>query len=206
MKKGTFLLTIIYLIFAGFTMAFSQTPAAQPERKIDPQAHHPKYVITVMEEGKLLGKIVLELYPELAPKHCHNFDSLVAVKFYDGIAFHRVIPNFMIQGGDPNSKDKPKSTWGQGDPSLTRVPAEFSKVSHQRGMLSAARTPDPNSASTQFFICVANCKQLDGQYTVYGKAIEGMDVVDKIVNSPRDNGDNPLKKITMEIRKVEEKN
>jgi peptidyl-prolyl cis-trans isomerase B (cyclophilin B) len=201
MKKPTFA-TIFFLILFGYTMSFAQQYEVS-DKTIDPKAKHPQYIITIKEEGKLLGTIKLELYPELAPKHCHNFDSLVKAKFYDGTAFHRVIPGFVIQGGDPNSKDKPKETWGMGDPSLTRVPAEFSKVHHGRGMLSAARTPDPNSATTQFFICVADCNSLDGKYTVYGKVIEGMDVVDKIVNSPRDARDNPNKKITMDIKKVE---
>lgn len=164
----------------------------------------PKYVISVSQSGNSLGDITLELYPDLAPKHCHNFDSLVAEKFFDGTAFHRVIPGFMIQGGDPNSKNKSKDSWGMGDPSQTKVPAEFNKTPHKRGILSAARAQDPNSASSQFFICVDDAPFLDGNYTVYGSVVSGMDVVDKVVNSPRDKKDNPLEKIEMKIKKVEE--
>ncbi len=166
---------------------------------------NPEYIISVSQGGNSLGDIVIELYPDIAPKHCHNFDSLVAIKYYDGTAFHRVIPGFMIQGGDPNSKNKPKDTWGGGDPTQTKVPAEFNPTPHKRGILSAARTPDPNSATSQFFICVADAPYLDNQYTVYGAVLTGMDVVDKIVSSPRDKKDNPLDKIEMKIRKKEAK-
>src|SRR6056297_2129498 len=91
---------------------------------------NPQYLMTVTQSGEELGKIKLELFPETAPKHVANFDSLVSVNFYDGTAFHRVIPGFMIQGGDPNSKDKPKNTWGMGDPSQKKVPAESSNIKH----------------------------------------------------------------------------
>jgi peptidyl-prolyl cis-trans isomerase B (cyclophilin B) len=162
-----------------------------------------QYEITVTQSGKELGKIVIKLYADVAPKHTHNFDSLVAAKFYDGTAFHRVIPNFMIQGGDPNSRTGDKSTWGYGDPKQTRVPAEFSTtLSHKRGIISAARSNDPNSAASQFFICVADCTQLDGNYSIFGEVVSGMDVADKIVNSPRDSRDNPLEKIEMKIVKL----
>lgn len=149
-----------------------------------------------------LGTIVLELFPDVAPKHVKNFDSLVAAKFYDGVAFHRVIPNFMIQGGDPNSKDKPRETWGMGAPGQTKVPAEFNKIKHDRGILSAARTSDPNSATSQFFIMHKAAPHLDGQYTAYGKVVSGIEIVDVIVNSPRDSRDNPLNKIVFTIKKV----
>ena len=163
------------------------------------QEGKPLYTITATRGGMPLGEIRLELYPDIAPKHVRNFDSLVSIGFYNGTAFHRVIPGFMIQGGDPNSRDQPRDRWGFGDPSQTTVAAEFSKLSHQRGCLSAARTPDPNSATSQFFICVAAATHLDGLYTIFGRVIEGMNVVDTIVRSPRDNRDNPLEKIEMTI-------
>ena len=100
---------------------------------------NPHYVISVTHGGNAIGQIELELFPDIAPLHCKNFDSLVAIKFYDGLAFHRVVPGFVIQGGDPNSRNKPESTWGQGDPSQKKVPAEFSTKSHLRGIMSAAR-------------------------------------------------------------------
>ena len=162
----------------------------------------PKYVITTFQKGSELGKIKIELFNDVAPKHVANFDSLVSIGFYDGTAFHRVIPGFMIKGGDPNSKDKPREMWGFGDPTQQTVPAEFSNLKHKRGIISAARKPDPNSATSQFFICVADVPHLDGQYSIFGQVIEGMDVVDKIVNMPRDSRDNPLDKVEMKIEKV----
>ncbi|MER3329636.1 MAG: peptidylprolyl isomerase [Candidatus Kapaibacterium sp.] len=149
--------------------------------------------------GKSIGKIKVSLWPDLAPKTVANFDSIVRAGGYDGTAFHRVIPGFMIQGGDPNSKDKPKNTWGMGDPSQPKVQAEFSDVPHERGILSMARSQDPNSASSQFFICHGDATFLDNQYTVFGKVTDGMDVVDIIVNKPRDAKDNPNEKVEMFI-------
>lgn len=198
MRKFVALLTA-FLMF-GVLSTFAQTGT---EKKEGTKMDNPKYQITVTQGSKELGKIVIEIYADKAPKHAHNFDSLVAEKFYDGTAFHRVIPGFMIQGGDPNSKNLDKSKWGYGAPGQTRVPAEFSAtMSHQRGIISAARSQDPNSATSQFFICVANCSQLDGQYSIFGQVITGMEVADKVVNSPRDNKDNPLEKIEMKIVKL----
>ncbi len=165
----------------------------------------PQYKITVTQKGDTLGKIIIELFPDIAPKHVANFDSLVSIGFYDGTAFHRVIPGFMIQGGDPNSKTQPRERWGFGDPSQTRVPAEFSKISHRRGIVSAARAADPNSATSQFFICVADATWLDGQYSVFGRVLKGMEVADKIVNVPRDQRDNPIDKVEMTIVKLKGK-
>jgi len=165
-----------------------------------------RYEITVTQKGKELGKIILELFPDKAPKHVANFDSLVAAKFYDGTAFHRVIPNFMIQGGGANSKDKPRDMWGVSAPGQKSVPAEFNDTKHKRGILSAARTSDPNSATSQFFIMTADAQHLDGQYTAYGKVISGMEVVDKIVSLPRDPADNPLDKVEMKIVKISSSN
>jgi peptidyl-prolyl cis-trans isomerase B (cyclophilin B) len=159
-------------------------------------------MISVSQAGKKLGDIIIELFPDIAPKHCKNFDSLVAIKFYDGTAFHRVIPGFMIQGGDPNSKNKPEAMWGMGDNSQKKIPAEFSKLKHERGTISAARSQDVNSATSQFFICVAPAPHLDGQYSIFGKVLSGMDVADKVVNTPRDKSDKPLKKVEMKIRKI----
>lgn len=166
--------------------------------------NRPKYKITATQNEKVIGEMLLETYPDIAPKHAENFDNLVAEKFFDGTAFHRVIPGFMIQGGDPNSKDKPRNTWGYGDPKQKTVPAEFNNTPHKKGILSAARSMDPNSATSQFFICVADAPHLDGQYTVYGKVIEGLEVADDIVAAPRDRADNPNEKIEMIIEKIED--
>jgi peptidyl-prolyl cis-trans isomerase B (cyclophilin B) len=163
----------------------------------------PVYEIDARRNNISLGIIEIELFPELAPLHVRNFDSLVAHKFYDTIAFHRVVPGFVIQGGDPNSRHGPTSTWGYGQPGQPTVPAEFSNLKHVRGILSAARKGnDINSATSQFFICVVNTPQLDGQYSIYGKVRKGMDVVDTIVNAPRNSSDRPLQKIEMFVTRV----
>ncbi|CAN5396287.1 peptidylprolyl isomerase [soil metagenome] len=138
-----------------------------------------------------LGKIVVGLYPNLAPAHVENFLTLAKSGFYDGTKFHRVIPGFMIQGGDPNSKSDNRAMHGTGGPGH-KVPAEFSDVPHERGILSMARSSDPNSAGSQFFVMVARSPHLDNSYSVFGKVIEGLDVIDKIVALPRDSKDNPL--------------
>jgi len=159
----------------------------------------PMYEIVAKRAGNLLGTIKVELFPNIAPLHVNNFDSLVSVQFYDSTAFHRVIPGFMIQGGDPNSRSGADSTWGMGNPNQPTVNAEFSAAKHLRGTLSAARDANVNSANSQFFICVAASSWLNGQYSVYGRAIEGMNIVDSIVNSPRDSSDKPFQKIEMFI-------
>ena len=150
------------------------------------------------------GIIVIQLFPDVAPAHVDNFVRLANEGYYDGTTFHRVIPGFMIQGGDPNSKDDDRSNDGQGGHSAngpnTVVNAEFSQdLTHKRGILSMARAQDPNSAGSQFFIVVADSNFLDRQYSIFGEVIEGMDVVDKIVNVKKDSADNPLEKITMKV-------
>ena len=152
--------------------------------------------IAVIETN--LGTIVIQLFPDVAPGHVENFVKLAQDGFYDGTTFHRVIPDFMIQGGDPNSKDEDRSNDGQGGPGFT-INAEFSDVPHKRGILSMARAQDPNSAGSQFFIVVADSNFLDGQYTVFGEVIEGMEVADKIVNVEKDGNDNPREKVTMKV-------
>lgn len=159
----------------------------------------PKYLIETHRAGTYLGTFEIELFPLIAPLHVANFDSLVNDQFYDSTAFHRVVPGFVIQGGDPNSINGPISTWGQGQPWQVTVPAEFSVVRHLRGILGAARDVDTNSANSQFYICVANATFLDGNYTVYGKVTNGMNIVDTIVSEPRDPNDVPLQKIEMFI-------
>ncbi|HTQ09450.1 MAG TPA: peptidylprolyl isomerase [Fimbriimonadaceae bacterium] len=137
-----------------------------------------------------LGTIKLKFFPEKAPKHVAAFKKLAQEGYYDGTKFHRVIPGFMIQGGDPNTKSGDRSRYGTGGPGY-QLDAEFNDIPHDRGILSAARTSDPNSAGSQFFLMVARAPHLDRQYTVYGQVIEGMDVVDKIVALPRDGRDCP---------------
>ena len=145
------------------------------------------------------GNISFSLLPELAPETVRNFEKLVRDGFYDGTLFHRVIPGFMIQGGDPNTKTDNKSSWGMGGPGYN-IKAEFSSRSHLRGIVSMARSQDPNSAGSQFFIMHGDNPGLDNQYTVFGQVTEGMDVVDKIANvpTPDSQGDDcPLDKVQM---------
>ena len=144
-----------------------------------------------------LGVLVVEFYPDVAPHHVANFKKLAQSGFYDGTAFHRVIPGFMIQGGDPNTKDDTKKdTWGQGGPGYT-IDAEFNAKHHARGILSMARTSDPNSAGSQFFICHADAGSLDGQYTVFGNLIKGFDVLDKIATTPTETPDRPITRVNV---------
>ena len=140
-----------------------------------------------MESG---GKMVAELYPEVAPNTVNNFISLIKKGFFDGLIFHRVIPGFMIQGGDPDGV-------GMGGPGYT-IPGEFSSngfandLRHSRGVLSMARTMDPDSAGSQFFIMVDDAPHLDGEYAAFGKVIEGMETADAIVRAPKDRNDKPI--------------
>ena len=142
------------------------------------------------------GKISFELLPDLAPETVRNFEKLTKDGFYDGTLFHRVIPGFMIKGGDPNTKTDNKGSWGMGGPGYN-VKAEFSSRSHLRGIVSMARAQDPDSAGSQFFIVTSDSAFLDRQYTVFGQVKEGMDVADKIVNMDKDGNDCPLEKVVM---------
>lgn len=149
-----------------------------------------------------LGNIELKFFPEKAPNHVNNFIELAKSGYYDGTTFHRVISGFMIQGGDPNTKDDNRSNDGVGGPAYT-LKAEFNDIKHKRGILSMARKGHPDSAGSQFFICVADAPHLDRQYTVFGEAVSGMEVVDKIVKQPKDRRSNPLEKIEMKVRIIE---
>ncbi|THJ12546.1 MAG: peptidylprolyl isomerase [Nitrospira sp. CG24C] len=145
------------------------------------------------------GDMDVVFFPEKAPKHVESFIALAKAGFYNGTIFHRVIPGFMIQGGDPNTKDLNKpETYGQGGPSQ-KLKAEFNDIPHRRGILSMARTNDPNSAGSQFFIVVKDSNFLDGQYTVFGEVVKGMEVADKIVNLPKNSRDLPNERAEMTI-------
>ncbi len=158
--------------------------------------------IHIHVKGEPWGEVRLKFFPDVAPNHVQNMVKLAKNKFYDGTTFHRVIPGFMIQGGDPNTKEPDRSRHGMGGPGH-RVKAEFNHRSHKRGTLSMARSQDPDSAGSQFFICVADSKFLDGQYTVFGEVISGMETVDRIVNAQRDGNDNPLDRIEMTMSVTE---
>lgn len=171
------------------------------------------------------GRVIIRFYEDLAPRHVESFKILALEGYFDGTTFHRVIPGFVIQGGDPNTKDGDRMNDGEGgragkfygvgtsdDPGTWRLPAEFNRRKHVRGAVSMARSRDPDSGGSQFFICVQPVFRLDGQYTVFGQVLEGMEVVDQIVNvdTPRKvnpgytglDGDNPLSPIGMTVRIV----
>ena len=148
-----------------------------------------------------LGNIELEFLEDVAPGHTKNFKDLANKGFYDGTIFHRVIPGFMIQGGDPNSKSEDRSAHGTGGPGYT-IKAAFNDTPHDRGVLSMARSQDPNSAGSQFFIVVKDAHFLDGKYTAFGRVIIGRDVEDKIFDSPLDARDNPNDRIEMKSVKI----
>ena len=148
------------------------------------------------------GEMVAEFWPDVAPKTVANFKKLANEKFYDGTAFHRVIKGFMIQGGDPLTKDDSKQArWGTGDPGY-KVDAEFNQKSHVRGVLSMARSQDVNSAGSQFFVCHDNATFLDGKYTAFGKLIKGDDVLGKINATPTGENDRPVTKVVVESIRI----
>ena len=152
-------------------------------------------ITITMESG---GIIKAELYPDIAPATVENFTNLIKKKFYDGVIFHRIIPGFMIQGGDPDGT-------GMGGPGYS-IKGEFTSngfennLKHERGILSMARTGNPNSAGSQFFIMVDNSPHLDGQYASFGKVTDGIEVVDEIVNTERDRRDFPI--VTQKIKSM----
>jgi len=167
-----------------------------------------QYQNKVAELHTSAGEIDIRFFPDVAPNHVKNFIDLAEKGFYNGTKFHRVIPGFMIQGGDPNTVSGSPSTWGTGG-SGKNVSAEFNSISHKRGIVSMARSSDPNSASSQFFIVVADSTFLDKQYTVFGQVTKGMDVADNIVKAPtgaQDRPNNPttIDKIVIRDAKPEE--
>jgi cyclophilin family peptidyl-prolyl cis-trans isomerase len=173
------------------------TTAPAPKAAAEENRPMEYYKDKVAELHTSAGEIDIRFYPEAAPNHVKNFIDLAEKGFYNGTKFHRVIPGFMIQGGDPNTISGPPSTWGTGG-SDKMIAAEFNGIPHKRGIVSMARSNDPNSASSQFFIVVADSGFLDRQYTVFGKVTKGMDVADKIVNAPKGVNDRPNEPTTIE--------
>ncbi len=180
--------------------------AAQPKPPKEPVKFIPKEIRQMAETRAVIetrfGKITLRFFPEVAPNHVQSFLKLAREGFYNGTTFHRVIPGFMIQGGDPNSKNPNRAIHGTGGPGYS-LKAEFNDRPHKRGALSMARSADPNSAGSQFFLCVAPAPFLDRQYTVFGEVVEGMEAADKIVAAPRDPRDNPLERVEMTVKVLE---
>src|SRR5205814_8218532 len=159
-------------------------------------------VITTSE-----GDMTVQFWNDAAPETIANFKKLARAGFYNGTTFHRIVKGFMIQGGDPNTKDPAKeNSYGAGDPGY-KIKAEFNDHSHERGVISMARGPDPDSAGSQFFICLAPVRRLDGQYTTFGKLIKGDDVLDKIGNTPVERNaqgemSKPTKRVIIESVKI----
>jgi peptidyl-prolyl cis-trans isomerase B (cyclophilin B) len=182
----------------GSAAGFAQ--AAKKGKKMTPAPRD--YANTLATLQTDMGDIVIKFFYDKAPKHVENFIDLSVKGFYDGTLFHRVIPGFMIQGGDPLTKkaEDPRQPYGTGGNGNDRVKAEFNDVSHKRGIVSMARSSDPNSASSQFFIVVKDSTFLDGQYSAFGEVVSGMDVADKIANTPRDAKDRP--NAPVKIKKV----
>ena len=159
------------------------------------------------------GDMTVKFFEGAAPKHVESFKMHAKNGYYNGTIFHRVIPGFMIQGGDPNTKGENKASYGTGgyaakyygigledDSKTWSLPAEFNNIKHTRGILSMARSNDPNSGGSQFFICAANVPHLNGKYTVFGQVVDGLEIIDQIINLPRDARDNPKRRIEMSVK------
>lgn len=191
----TLLLSVVTLTL---TLGVASAPA-QDKKETKPAAKE----VAVLK-FKDFGDIVVEFWPEVAPKTVENFKKLAKDKFYDGTLSHRLIPGFMIQLGDPFTKDPSKEAfWGQGDPGY-KIKAEFSARPHDKGVLSMARSQDPDSAGSQFFICFKRAANLDNQYTVFGKVLKGLDVLDKLEAVPVGGaqGSKPQRPVVLESVKI----
>jgi peptidyl-prolyl cis-trans isomerase B (cyclophilin B) len=187
-------------------LALGATPLRSEEKKETvPMNESNKKEVAVIKTSE--GEMVAEFWSDVAPKTVENFKKLATSGFYDGTAFHRIVKGFMIQGGDPLTKDLAnEARYGTGDPGY-KIKAEFNKKSHERGVLSMARSSDPDSAGSQFFICLANVSRLDNQYTTFGKVIKGDDVLEKIGDTPvtmSSSGEKskPTKRVTVESIKI----
>ena len=190
-------------ILAGLLTALVAAAVAEENKETSPM--NPSSEVAVIKTNE--GEMVIEFWSDAAPKTVENFKKLARSGFYDGTTFHRIVKGFMIQGGDPNSKDPAKeNSFGQGGPGY-KIKAEFNNHSHERGVISMARGPDPDSAGSQFFICLAPVPRLDGQYTTFGKLIKGDDVLEKIGDTPvtrNSMGENskPTKRVMIESVKI----
>jgi peptidyl-prolyl cis-trans isomerase B (cyclophilin B) len=191
----------VFLLLFVFLLVLPPALAEMKDKKFTPEEIKKMSETKAVIETKF-GNIELKFFPEAAPGHVSNFLELAKKGFYDGTTFHRVIPGFMIQGGDPNTKSPDRSKHGMGGPGYT-IKAEFSEKPHKKGILSMARAQDPDSAGSQFFICVAKASSLDGKYSVFGEVTSGIDVVDQIVTQPRDKKDNPNDRVEMKVKVVE---
>jgi len=195
-------LPILFFLFVLLGVAAGPARAEGPRWKEFSREEIKKMSQTRAVIETTLGKIEIRFFPEKAPNHVNNFITLAMQGFYDGTVFHRVIPGFMIQGGDPKSKSPNRAGHGTGGPGYT-LKAEFNDIGHKRGIVSMARSAHPDSAGSQFFICVADSPWLDGKYTAFGEVVSGMEVADRIVSQPRDGRDNPIERIEIKVKIIE---
>lgn len=196
------------IVLLACAVASAQEPKPELKQPAQPQTNQSteqKKIMTTDEVAIIKtseGEMVIEFWPEVAPKTVENFKKLAREGFYDGTCFHRVIKGFMIQGGDPLTKDPSKEAfWGTGNPGYT-IKAEFNDRKHVRGVISMARSRHPDSAGCQFFICHADAPHLDGQYTAFGKLIKGDDVLERIATTPTGPNDRPTKRINIDSIKI----
>ena len=169
-------LSLFLSVFLSFTLL------AAEEKKEDKKTMNSSNEVAVIKTSE--GEMVVQFWADAAPNTIDNFKKLARQGFYDGTIFHRIVKGFMIQGGDPNSKDPAKeNSYGEGGPGYN-IKAEFNDHGHDRGVISMARGPDPDSAGSQFFICLAPVHRLDHQYTTFGKLVKGDDVLEKIGDTP----------------------
>jgi peptidyl-prolyl cis-trans isomerase B (cyclophilin B) len=197
---------VIGLALGATALRSEEKKETTPEKKETPAMNDTnKKEVAVIKTSE--GEMVAEFWSDVAPNTVENFKKLAKAGFYDGTAFHRIVKGFMIQGGDPLTKDlKNEARFGTGDPGY-KIKAEFNKKSHERGVLSMARSSDPDSAGSQFFICLGNVSRLDGQYTTFGKLIKGDDVLGKIGDtevamSGSGEKSKPTKRVTVESIKI----
>jgi peptidyl-prolyl cis-trans isomerase B (cyclophilin B) len=202
-RGGLLPLAMIMLLSVtfGVSLALDEEKPAEPKAAKEESSMQEKKEVAVIKTT--MGDIVLEFLPDVAPKMVENFKVLAGSGFYNGTTFHRVINGFMIQGGDPLSKDDNPNNDGTGAGPV-KMPAEFTtKYSHVRGMVSTARSSDPNSGSCQFFIVQKDSKFLDNKYTIFGRVLDGMDIVDNISNVKKDKRDRPLENVVMNSVSIE---
>jgi peptidyl-prolyl cis-trans isomerase B (cyclophilin B) len=202
MQARRYLSQMVAIAMVGLVVGCGGKTEVKPS--LPPPVHGPKAIIKTK-----FGEMHMKFYPDLAPNHVENFINLARSGFYNGTIFHRVIPGFMIQGGDPNTKSSfRKETYGQGGPKDEKgnpilLKAEFSETPHKRGIVSMARANEPDTAGSQFFIVVEPSPFLDRKYTVFGEITRGLGVADKIAGLPRNDHDLPNERVEMTVTIVE---
>lgn len=220
MKKNLINLTFVFSVLFTGCSENKKENTLQNNNKVNQNSsiekddsESKKSMVDVAVISTSFGDMVIEFFEGAAPKHVESFKLHARNGFYDGAIFHRVIPGFMIQGGDPNTKGDNKATYGTGghaakyygiglaeEKNTWSLPAEFNNIKHKRGIVSMARSNDPNSGGSQFFICAGEVNHLNGKYTVFGQVIEGDEIIDQIINLPRDARDNPNRRVEMKVK------